>query len=146
MYDLDEAGALVPADRQGPKHRGRRRRHDHHAVAAHPDGVTRVIVLGDPTEVARLARRTRVPPHHRGIGPREEMAVPLEWYALSSGAAVEMDSGTENLDWVAAALKRIVEFTQDGHEINIVVTGINVGGQAYWNAEATMLMHTRVSS
>jgi acetyl-CoA carboxylase carboxyltransferase component len=47
------------------------------------------------------------------------------------------------MDWVAAALKRIVEFTQDGGEINIVVAGINVGAQPYWNAEATMLMHTK---
>jgi acetyl-CoA carboxylase carboxyltransferase component len=54
-----------------------------------------------------------------------------------------MDSGTENMDWVAAALKRIVEFTQAGGEINIVVSGINVGAQPYFNAEATMLMHTR---
>ena len=37
----------------------------------------------------------------------------------------------------------LIEFTQRGGEINIVVTGINVGGQPYWNAEATMLMHTR---
>ena len=50
-----------------------------------------------------------------------------------------MDSGTENMDWVAAALKRIVEFTQAGGEVNIVVAGINVGAQPYWNAEATML-------
>ncbi|HTF52419.1 MAG TPA: carboxyl transferase domain-containing protein, partial [Pseudonocardia sp.] len=34
-------------------------------------------------------------------------------------------------------------FTQDGGEINVVVTGINVGAQPYWNAEATMLMHTK---
>ncbi len=54
-----------------------------------------------------------------------------------------MDSGTENMDWVAAALKRIVEFTQAGGEINVVVAGINVGAQPYWNAEATMLMHTK---
>jgi acetyl-CoA carboxylase carboxyltransferase component len=47
------------------------------------------------------------------------------------------------MDWVAAALKRIVEYTQDGGEINIVVAGVNVGAQPYWNAEATMLMHTR---
>jgi acetyl-CoA carboxylase carboxyltransferase component len=47
------------------------------------------------------------------------------------------------MDWVAAALKRIVTFTQDGGEINIVVAGINVGAQPYWNAEATMLMHTK---
>ncbi|HEY2043605.1 MAG TPA: carboxyl transferase domain-containing protein, partial [Jatrophihabitans sp.] len=54
-----------------------------------------------------------------------------------------MDSGTENMDWVAKALKRIIEFTQAGGEINIVVAGINVGAQPYWNAEATMLMHTK---
>jgi acetyl-CoA carboxylase carboxyltransferase component len=54
-----------------------------------------------------------------------------------------MDSGTENMDWVAKALRRIVEFTQDGGEINVVVAGINVGAQPYWNAEATMLMHTK---
>jgi acetyl-CoA carboxylase carboxyltransferase component len=54
-----------------------------------------------------------------------------------------MDSGTENLDWTARVLRRIVELTQAGLEINVVVTGINVGAQSYWNAEATMLMHTR---
>ena len=69
--------------------------------------------------------------------------MPLEWFALSAGARISMDSGTENMDWVAAALKRIVTFTQAGGEINIVVAGINVGAQPYWNAEATMLMHTK---
>ena len=54
-----------------------------------------------------------------------------------------MDSGTENMDWVAAVLRRIVRFTQAGGEINVVVSGINVGAQPYWNAEATMLMHTK---
>ena len=72
-----------------------------------------------------------------------ELRVPVEWFALSSGARISMTSGTENLDQVAAALKRIVEFTQAGGEINIVVAGITVGGQPYWNAEATMLMHTK---
>ena len=67
----------------------------------------------------------------------------MEWFALSAGARISMDSGTENMDWVAAALRRIVEFTQAGGEINIVVAGINVGAQPYWNAEATMLMHTK---
>jgi acetyl-CoA carboxylase carboxyltransferase component len=40
-------------------------------------------------------------------------------------------------------LRRLIEFTQGGGEVNIVVVGINVGAQPYWNAEATMLMHTR---
>ena len=42
-----------------------------------------------------------------------------------------------------ARCKRIIEFTQAGGEINVVVAGINVGAQPYWNAEATMLMHTK---
>ena len=40
-------------------------------------------------------------------------------------------------------LRRLIEYTQAGGEVNLVVTGVNVGGQSYWNAEATMLMHTR---
>ena len=69
--------------------------------------------------------------------------MPCEWFAVSSGAKIAMDSGTENMDWVAAALRRIVHFTQAGGEINVIVSGINVGAQPYFNAEATMLMHTR---
>jgi len=37
----------------------------------------------------------------------------------------------------------LVEFTQAGGEVNLLIDGINVGAQPYWNAEATMLMHTR---
>jgi acetyl-CoA carboxylase carboxyltransferase component len=73
----------------------------------------------------------------------EERGLPVEWFALSSGARISMDSGTENMDWVARALRRIITFTQAGGEINVVVAGINVGAQPYWNAEATMLMHTK---
>ena len=47
------------------------------------------------------------------------------------------------MDWIALVLRRIIDFTQQGGEINVVVNGINVGAQPYWNAEATMLMHTR---
>jgi hypothetical protein len=38
---------------------------------------------------------------------------------------------------------RPADASQAGGEINIVVAGVNVGAQPYWNAEATMLMHTR---
>ena len=69
--------------------------------------------------------------------------MPLEWFALSAGARIAMDSGTENMDWIAVVLRRLIEFTQAGDEVNVVVTGINVGAQPYWNAEATMLMHTK---
>ncbi|HET8734732.1 MAG TPA: carboxyl transferase domain-containing protein, partial [Anaeromyxobacteraceae bacterium] len=71
------------------------------------------------------------------------LGVPVDWFAVSAGARISMESGTENMDWIARVLRRIVAFTQGGGEINVVVTGVNVGAQPYWNAEATMLMHTR---
>jgi len=49
----------------------------------------------------------------------------------------------ENMDWIARVLRSLVEFTQAGGEVNLIINGINVGAQPYWNAEATMLMHTR---
>ncbi|MEO3924912.1 carboxyl transferase domain-containing protein [Micromonosporaceae bacterium B7E4] len=143
-YDLDGDHTLVPVDR--PKGRNAA------AIVAgvvstptarHPQGVTRVVLLGDPTKSLGALSEPECRRVIAALDLAERMRVPLEWYALSSGARISMTSGTENMDWVAAALKRIVEFTQQGGEINIVVTGINVGAQPYWNAEATMLMHTR---
>ncbi|NUS04328.1 MAG: fused acetyl/propionyl-CoA carboxylase subunit alpha/methylmalonyl-CoA decarboxylase subunit alpha, partial [Nonomuraea sp.] len=143
-HDLDERHALVPVDR--PKGRNSA------AIVAgvvttttrrYPEGVTRVVLLGDPTKSLGALSEPECRRVIAALDLAERMRVPLEWYALSSGARISMASGTENMDWVAAALKRIVEFTQDGGEINIVVAGINVGAQPYWNAEATMLMHTK---
>ncbi|MEV4256247.1 carboxyl transferase domain-containing protein, partial [Spirillospora sp. NPDC049652] len=143
-HDLDAANRLVPVDR--PKGRNRA------AIVAgvvttptarHPEGVTRVVLLGDPTKALGALSEPECRRVIAALDLAAEMRVPLEWYALSAGARISMESGTENMDWVAAALKRIVEFTQDGGEINVVVAGINVGAQPYWNAEATMLMHTR---
>ncbi len=143
-HDLDERGALVPVDR--PKGRNSA------AIVAgvvttptrlHPEGVTRVVLLGDPTKSLGALAEPECRRVVAALDLAERMAVPVEWFALSAGARISMTSGTENMDWVAAALKRIVAFTQGGGEINIVVAGINVGAQPYWNAEATMLMHTR---
>ncbi|WP_433597525.1 carboxyl transferase domain-containing protein [Nocardia sp. CA-135953] len=143
-YDLDADHTLVPVDR--PKGRNKA------AIVAgvvttpteqYPDGITRVVLLGDPTKSLGALSEPECRRVIAAMDLAEQMQVPLEWYALSSGARISMQSGTENMDWVAAALKRIVEFTQDGGEINIVVSGINVGAQPYWNAEATMLMHTK---
>ncbi|MER7469659.1 carboxyl transferase domain-containing protein [Micromonospora sp. NPDC000018] len=143
-HDLDDDHALVPVDR--PKGRNTA------AIVAgvvrtrtrrHPQGVTRVVLLGDPTKSLGALSEPECRRVIAALDLAERMRVPLEWYALSAGARISMESGTENMDWVAAALKRIVEFTQAGGEINIVVAGITVGAQPYWNAEATMLMHTR---
>jgi acetyl/propionyl-CoA carboxylase alpha subunit/acetyl-CoA carboxylase carboxyltransferase component len=107
-----------------------------------PEGMRRVTILGDPTSgLGNLAE-----PECRRIlaalALADRLRVPVEWFALSSGARIAWDSGTENMDWIAAVLRRLIEHTQAGHEVNVVVTGINVGAQPYWNAEATMLMHT----
>jgi acetyl-CoA carboxylase carboxyltransferase component len=109
----------------------------------HPEGMQRVILLGDPTRALGSLAEPECRRIIAALELAERLGVPLEWFALSAGAKIAMDSGTENMDWIAAVLRRIILFTQRGGELNVVVTGINVGAQPYWNAEATMLMHTR---
>ncbi|MGY1617336.1 carboxyl transferase domain-containing protein [Geodermatophilus sp. SYSU D00691] len=109
----------------------------------YPEGMTRVALFGDPTKQLGTVAEPECARIIAALDLAEERGVPVEWFALSSGARISMDSGTENMDWVARALRRIIEFTQAGGEINVVVAGINVGAQPYWNAEATMLLHTK---
>ncbi len=108
-----------------------------------PEGMSRVVLIGDPTKALGAVSEPECSRIIAALDLAERLGVPVEWFALSAGARISMDSGTENMDWVARALRRIIEFTQSGGEINVVVTGINVGAQPYWNAEATMLMHTK---
>jgi acetyl/propionyl-CoA carboxylase alpha subunit/acetyl-CoA carboxylase carboxyltransferase component len=143
-YDLNDAGELAPVER--PK--GQNRSGIVAGVVStpterYPEGVKRVVLLGDPTKALGALAQPECARVIAALDLAERMRVPVDWFALSAGARISMSSGTENMDWVAAALKRIVEFTQDGGEINIVVAGITVGAQPYWNAEATMLMHTK---
>ena len=134
-------GAGEPAE--GEELGGHRRGRGQTPTERHPEGITRVVLLGDPTKSLGALSEPECTRVIAALDLAERDGVPVEWFALSSGARISMNSGTENMDWVAAALKRIVEFTQAGGEINIVVAGINVGAQPYWNAEATMLMHTK---
>ena len=143
-HDLDDDGSLVPVDRPPATNEagivvGTIR----NVTDRHPEGMLRVILLGDPTRALGSLAEPECRRIIAALDLAEELGVPLEWFALSAGAKIAMDSGTENMDWIAAVLRRIVLFTQAGGEINVVVTGINVGAQPYWNAEATMLMHTR---
>ncbi|WP_405067253.1 ATP-grasp domain-containing protein [Kribbella sp. NBC_01510] len=143
-YDLDDTGALVPVDRpRGLNKAGIILGVVSTPTSRHPEGVTRVALSGDPTKALGAVAERECSRIIAALDLAERMRAPVEWYSLSAGARISMDSGTENMDWVAKALKRIVEFTQDGGEINVVVAGINVGAQPYWNAEATMLMHTK---
>ncbi|MDR6863863.1 carboxyl transferase domain-containing protein [Phycicoccus sp. 3266] len=143
-YDLDDKGSLVPVDRPyGLNKAGIIAGVITTPTERYPEGVTRVLLCGDPLKALGAVSEAECTRVIAALDLAQEMGVPVEWFALSAGARISMDSGTENMDWVARALKRIVEFTQDGGEINIVVAGINVGAQPYWNAEATMLMHTK---
>jgi acetyl/propionyl-CoA carboxylase alpha subunit/acetyl-CoA carboxylase carboxyltransferase component len=142
-HDLDEDGELVPVDRPPATNQASvvvglvRNR-----TERYPEGMLRVALLGDPTRALGSLAEPECARIIAALDLAEQLDVPVEWFAVSSGAKIAMDSGTENMDWVAAALRRIVTFTQAGGEINVIVTGINVGAQPYFNAEATMLMHT----
>ena len=143
-HDLDESRRLVPVDRPPATNPtgvvvGMIR----NVTERYPEGMLRVIVLGDPTRALGSLAEPECRRIIAALDLAEELGVPLEWFAISAGAKIAMDSGTENMDWIAAVLRRIVLFTQTGSELNVVVAGINVGAQPYWNAEATMLMHTR---
>jgi acetyl-CoA carboxylase carboxyltransferase component len=144
-YDLDEGGEqLTPVSRPyGRNLAGVVVGVITSYTALVPGGMRRVAILSDPTMgLGNLAE-----PECRRIMAAVTLArrleVPVEWFALSSGARIAWDSGTENMDWVATVLRRLAEFTQSGGEVNVVVTGINVGGQPYWNSASTMLMGTR---
>lgn len=108
-----------------------------------PEGVRRVLVLSDASmDMGALA----APECDRivvAFNMAEARSLPLEWVAISSGARIAMDSGTENLDSTARVVRRIVTFTQAGGTVNVIVAGVNIGAQAYFDALATMLMHTR---
>ena len=143
-YDLDESGTLGPVDRPyGRNTAGLIVGKVSLPTARYPEGMTRIALFGDPTKALGTVAEAECARVVAAIDLAEELSVPVEWFALSSGATISMESGTENMDWVSRALRRIITFTQDGGEINVVVAGINVGAQPYWNAEATMLMHTK---
>ena len=143
-HDLDETGRLVPVDRPPGRNRaGIVAGLVSTPSASHPGGMVRVGLFGDPTKSLGSVAEPECAMVIAALDLAEEMRVPVEWFALSSGAKISMDSGTENMDWVARALRRLITFTEAGGEVNVVVAGINVGAQPYWNAEATMLMHTK---
>lgn len=103
----------------------------------------RVIIFSDSTTDMGSLAEGECRRINGAIDLARKFSLPVEWIPVSSGARINMESGTENLDWTAATLREIINFTQEGGEINIIVSGVNVGAQSYWNAEATMLMHTR---
>jgi acetyl/propionyl-CoA carboxylase alpha subunit/acetyl-CoA carboxylase carboxyltransferase component len=143
-YDFDESGDFVPVDRPyGRNTAGLIVGMVSKPTSRYPEGMTRIAMFGDPTKALGTVAEAECARVVATLDLAEKLSVPVEWFALSSGATISMQSGTENMDWVSRALRRIITFTQGGGEINVIVAGINVGAQPYWNAEATMLMHTK---
>ena len=143
-YDFDAAGNFVPVERApGLNSAGVVAGLVSTPTVKYPEGITRVALFGDPTKALGTVAVRECAIVVAAIDLAEEKGIPVEWFTLSSGAKISMDSGTENMDGVARALRRLITFTQGGGEVNIIVAGINVGAQPYWNAEATMLQHTR---
>jgi acetyl-CoA carboxylase carboxyltransferase component/biotin carboxyl carrier protein len=108
-----------------------------------PEGMLRVLVLSDPTMGMGALSAPECDRLIAAFDLAESLRVPIEWVPVSSGAKIAMESGTENLDATARVVRRIVTFTQTGGVVHIIVQGVNVGAQSYFDALATMLMHTR---
>ena len=143
-YDLDGSGAPVPVQRpQGSNTANIVLGTVSTPTARYPDGMRRVVLIGDPTRALGAIAEPECRRVLAALALARELSAPVEWFAVSAGAKIAMDSGTENMDWISRVLRGLIEFTQEGREINVVVTGINVGAQPYWNAESTMLMHTK---
>jgi len=143
-FDLNPQGELTPVDRPYGKNKsniilGVIR----NFTSKYPEGMTRVMLLGDPSKDLGALAEPECCRIMAAVDLAKKMRVPLEWFPISAGAKISMSSGVENMDWIARVLRSLVEFTQAGGEINLIIDGINVGAQPYWNAEATMLMHTR---
>ncbi len=143
-YDLDADNRLTPVDRpHGQNSANLVVGVIRNITPRYPEGMARVVILGDPSRSMGSVAEPECRRIDAALDLADALGVPVDWFALCSGAKIAMDSGTENMDWCARSIRRIVEFTQAGGTINILVYGINVGAQSYWNAEATMLMHTR---
>ncbi|MDJ0865275.1 MAG: carboxyl transferase domain-containing protein, partial [Myxococcota bacterium] len=108
-----------------------------------PEGMRRVLVLSDPTRGMGSLAAPECDRLVAAIDLAEQLGLPVEWVPVSSGARIEMQSGTENLDATARVVRRIVTFTRAGGVIHVIVHGVNVGAQSYFDALATMLQHTR---
>src|SRR5207244_4705447 len=92
----------------------------------YPEGMTRVLLLGDPSKDLGAIAEPECRRILAALDLAEKKRVPLEWFPVSAGAKISMQSGVENMDWIARVLRRLITFTQAGCEVNLIVTVINV--------------------
>ena len=112
-------------------------------TAKHPEGMRRVLILGDSTRDMGALAAGECDRIVAALDLAERERLPVEWVALSGGARIAMDSGTENLDATARVVRRLVTFTDAGGEVNVITSGPNVGAQSYFDALASMELRSR---
>ena len=112
-------------------------------TAKHPEGMKRVLILGDSTRDMGALAAGECDRIVAALDLAERERLPVEWVALSGGARIAMDSGTENLDATARVVRKLVTFTDAGGEVNVITSGPNVGAQSYFDALASMELRSR---
>ncbi len=147
-YDLDPASPAPKAISVAGRERGQNKAALVFGILSTPtskvpEGMKRVFIASDPTLNMGAVAAPECDRILAALDLAESLSLPVEWIPVSSGARIAMNSGTENLDATARVVRRIVTFTQDGGIIHLLVTGINVGAQSYWDALSAMLLHTR---
>ena len=109
----------------------------------HPEGMRRVLIAGDSTRDMGALTAAECDRIVAAFDLAERESLPVEWIAISAGARIAMDSGTENLDATARVVRRIVTFTDADGEVNLILPGVNVGAQSYYDALSTMGQRSR---
>ena len=143
-YDLDDDGRLVPVDRPFGGHSA--------GVVVgvvrtitdrYPDGMVRVAIFGDPTKALGAIAE---PECVRIIAALDlaERAGRAGRVARGVGRSEDLDGQRHGAHGLDLARAPAPDHLHPGRgEVNVLVAGINVGAQPYFNAEATMLLHTR---
>ncbi len=108
-----------------------------------PEGIKRVAIISNPLKSMGSLSEDECRRIIAAITLAHQKELSIYWLPVSAGAKIDFKSGTENLDWTARVLRKIVDFTEDGGMIDILIGGVNVGAQSYFDAEATMLHSTR---
>ena len=112
-------------------------------TAKHPEGMRRVLILGDSTRDMGALSAGECDRIVAALDLAEREHLPVDWVAVSAGARIAMDSGTENLDATARVVRRLITFTDGGGEVNVILGGLNVGAQSYFDALASMELRSR---
>src|SRR6266536_2947590 len=96
-HDLDSDGRLVPVDRPyGQNSANLVVGLTTNYTAKVPEGMTRVAILGDPTRSLGALAEPECRRIIAALDLAERERLPLEWFALSSGARIAMDSANHS--------------------------------------------------